>query len=163
MLCNEWQNKGCRWICCWIIFTLECTAIQSTFFPSQVYACIIYINIKKIKNVYMFLLWAGGFSWRGKNKGERGGGKLEDPVKPNLQTICTSSCKFHSRDFQVLGAHLYMESSSQEMKLDGCIKMNQRPYLNAGYLHISSSWILTSWMCLLLLCCPQIFKKNADE
>lgn len=63
----------------------------------------------KIKNVCMFLLWAGGFSWRGKNEGQRGGGKLEVPVKPNLQTICTSSYKFHSRDLQVLGASLYME------------------------------------------------------
>ena len=59
-------------------------------------------------------------------------------MKPNLQAICSSSYKFHSRDFQVFGAHLYMGSISQEMKFNGCSKMNQRPYLDAGYLHFNS-------------------------
>lgn len=75
MLCNEWQNKGCRWICCWIIFTLECTAIQSTFFPSQVYTCIIYINIKK-----MFICsfcGLGGFLGEEKTKASGEGASLK--------------------------------------------------------------------------------------
>lgn len=67
-----------------------------------------------------------------------GGVCLEIPMKPNLQATCTSSYKLHSRDFQVFGAHLYMGSISQEMKPNGCSKMNQRPYLDAGYLHLYS-------------------------
>lgn len=87
------------------------------------------------KNVCMFLMWAGAFLGGRKKKRGRRREELEIPMKSNLQAICTNSSKFHSRDFQVFGAHLYMGTTSQEMNLNSCSKMNQRPYLDAGYLH----------------------------
>lgn len=126
--------KTVKCIHCLNLFTFESTAIQSTFFPSHINYTCIYICISKMFVCSLCVL--GVFLER---RGEEG--KPEIWMKPNLQAICTSSYKFYSREFQVLGVCLYMGNISEEMKLDGCIKMNQKPYLDAGYLHPYSLWI----------------------
>lgn len=60
-------------------------------------------------------MWAGAFLGGRKLKW---GEELEIPMKSNLQAICTSSYKFHLRDFQVFGAHLYMGNIFPEMRLN---------------------------------------------
>lgn len=73
-----------------------------------------------IKKVCIFLMWTRSFLGGIKIRGE-------GCLKCNLQAIC--NYKFHSRDFQVFGAHLHTGRISQEMNLNGCSKINQRLYL----------------------------------